>query len=351
VEAVSSRDQAAGRKRPRGRATPVLSPQEARERRGQNLPVACGGPAVTSRLRVGGDQSRNASERAHPRGRQTLAARARLDAPRAHLRTAPVGHSYLRARRPGRRRSLRRGAAVLSCRRGENTANSGPGHSRGVRTDLCVSFSLGLGTGARSSGRGPPAAFRLTSDGRHRARRGRARPEPVAFVAQRRFAALSDRWSVSRFRDNATATHSVGASKRGRRQSIAGGREYRLGLRADAIDTGQGIPDESVEPMRAPAGPPDVGTVSVFRADWAEKRAWKAGDVSTFASGAAQSGLRFNVSGRGCAGRAPFQCFAAMWLRPLAFGLRFSGLLRRGRVVPRACCGRQASICTPRHPP
>ncbi len=35
------------------------------------------------------------------------------------------------ARRPGRRRSLRRGAAVLSCRRGENTANSGPGHSRG----------------------------------------------------------------------------------------------------------------------------------------------------------------------------------------------------------------------------
>jgi hypothetical protein len=75
------------------------------------------------------------------------------------LRTALVGRSYLRARRPGRRRSLRRGAAVLSCRRGENTANSGPGHSRGVRTDLCMSFSLGLVTAPRRPERGhqPPA--------------------------------------------------------------------------------------------------------------------------------------------------------------------------------------------------
>jgi len=39
VDAVSSRNQAAGRKPPRGRATPVLPPQEVRERRGQNLPV------------------------------------------------------------------------------------------------------------------------------------------------------------------------------------------------------------------------------------------------------------------------------------------------------------------------
>src|SRR5712691_9772587 len=30
-----------------------------------------------------------------------------------------------------------------------------------VRTDLCMSFSLGLGTGAQTSGRGPPAPFAL----------------------------------------------------------------------------------------------------------------------------------------------------------------------------------------------
>ena len=34
-----------------------------------------------------------------------------------------------------------------------------------------------------------------------------------------------------------------------------------------------GRPDESVEPMRASAGLPLLGPVSVFRADWAEKRA------------------------------------------------------------------------------
>ena len=45
------------------------------------------------------------------------------------------------AMRPGRRRSLRQGAAVLSCRRGESTANSGPGHPRSVRTGPRMSFS------------------------------------------------------------------------------------------------------------------------------------------------------------------------------------------------------------------
>jgi hypothetical protein len=57
----------------------------------------------------------------------------------------------------------------------------------------------------------------------------------------------------------------------------------------------------------------------LFRAKWADKRAWKAGDVSTF-------------RGRGCARRATFQRFAAMWLRPLAFGLRFPRLLSDGRL-------------------
>jgi hypothetical protein len=57
------------------------------------------------------------------------------------------------------------------------------------------------------------------------------------------------------------------------------------------IDTVMG-PDESVEPMRASAGLPLLGQVSVFRAERAEKRAWKfqrfaawlrkAGYVSTF---------------------------------------------------------------------
>ena len=80
------------------------------------------------------------------------------------LRKALVGRLYLRTRRPGRRRSLRRGAAVLSCRRGENTVNSGPGHSRGVRTDLRMSFSVGLVTDAQTSGKRPPAACPLLSD-------------------------------------------------------------------------------------------------------------------------------------------------------------------------------------------
>jgi hypothetical protein len=43
--------------------------------------------------------------------------------------------------------------------------------------------------------------------------------------------------SMSPFRQNAIATHSGRASENGRQQSIAGGGEYRLGLRADAIDT------------------------------------------------------------------------------------------------------------------
>jgi transposase len=67
-------------------------------------------------------------------------------------------------------------------------------------------------------------------------------------------------------------TLNLGVQRRGRQRSIAGGGEYRLGWRADAIDTG-GRPDESVEPMRASAGLPLLGPVSVFRADWAEKRA------------------------------------------------------------------------------
>jgi len=48
-----------------------------------------------------------------------------------------------------------------------------------------MSFSLGLGSGAQTSERGRPPPFALPSDGRHRARRGRAVPAPVAFVAQR----------------------------------------------------------------------------------------------------------------------------------------------------------------------
>ena len=51
----------------------------------------------------------------------------------------------------------------------------------------------------------PPAAFRFASDGRHRARRGRAVPARVTFVARRGLDnVLSDRASVSRFRQRAT---------------------------------------------------------------------------------------------------------------------------------------------------
>jgi hypothetical protein len=55
--------------------------------------------------------------------------------------------------------------------------------------------------------------------------------------------------------------------------------------------------------MRASAGLPWLGQVSVFRADWLKKRAWKGATFSTFRGVAAQGGLRFYV-------------FAAMWLRP-----------------------------------
>jgi hypothetical protein len=43
-------------------------------------------------------------------------------------------------------------------------------------------------------------------------------------------------------------------------------------------------PDESVEPMRASAGLPLLGPVSVIRADWDEKRAWKGATFQRFAA-------------------------------------------------------------------
>ena len=128
--------------------------------------------------------------------------------PRAQLlRTALVGRPCLRARRPGRRRSLRRGAAVLSCRRGENTATQVLGTLAGSNRPLHVLQSR-IGHRCPDVRRGPPA-FRLTSDGRHRARRGRVVPARLAFVAQPGVAQrLSHRGSVSQFRQSATALHS-----------------------------------------------------------------------------------------------------------------------------------------------
>jgi hypothetical protein len=68
------------------------------------------------------------------------------------------------ARRPGRRRSLRRGAAVLSCRRGENTANSGPGHSRGFEP-ASASPSVPVPNPCPKRPQRAAAAFRPTTTG------------------------------------------------------------------------------------------------------------------------------------------------------------------------------------------
>jgi hypothetical protein len=104
------------------------------------------------------------------------------------------------ARRPGRRRSLRRGAAVLSCRRGENTANSGPGHSRGFEP-ASASPSVPVPNPCPKRPQRAATAFRPTApaSGTCRARTGGVRRP--AGVAQ----PLFHRGSVSRFRQNATA--------------------------------------------------------------------------------------------------------------------------------------------------
>jgi hypothetical protein len=57
-------------------------------------------------------------------------------------------------------------------------------------------------------------------------------------------------------------------------------------------------PDESVEPMRASAGLPLLGQVSLLRAEWAEKRAWK---FQRFAAWLRKAGYVFYVSRR-CGG-------------------------------------------------
>jgi hypothetical protein len=69
--------------------------------------------------------------------------------------------------------------------------------------------------------------------------------------------------------------------------------------------------------MRAAAGLPLLGQVSVFRAVWAEKRAWKGADVSTFRNVAAQGGLRFYVFAGWLRKAGPFRADAE-WERELA---------------------------------
>ncbi len=196
--------------RRRARSGPEVGPlpscrrKEIRKAEVRTFPRACSRPAVTStvahprRSVKEPERARSPQRTIRPSRRSGSTIRTR---PRAQLlRAALVRRSYRGARRPGRRRSLRRGAAVLSCRRGENTANSGPGHSRGFEpAPACPSAPVP--NPCPTSEKGPPP-----TSGRHRPR-GRAVPAPVEFVppagvAQR----LSHRGSASRFRQNATMT-------------------------------------------------------------------------------------------------------------------------------------------------
>jgi hypothetical protein len=170
---------ASGRERPSEKRRPALQPQEITERGGLSLPVdlPADPPSPANRCASEAISSRNPSERALPKGRPTLApARVRRsDAPRVQgLRIALGGRSSPGARRPGRRRSLRQGAAVLSCRRGEHSELRSWAPSS-VRTGPRMSFSLPpiravrlcLGEPCRDS------AKRRQMRPRHHSRRGR----------------------------------------------------------------------------------------------------------------------------------------------------------------------------------
>jgi len=74
------------------------------------------------------------------------------------------------------------------------------------------------------------------------------------------------------------------ASKNGREQFIAGGGEYRLGLRADAIDTVRAVLKSRSSRCEHQLACPVLGQVSVFRVIRAEKRGWKGATFQGFAA-------------------------------------------------------------------
>jgi hypothetical protein len=108
-----------------------------RERRGQNLPV---GLQQTRRHLTVARRRRSVKEPSGaltPRGSQPSLGFD--DSMRSGLNSCarrPSDAPYLGARRPGRRRSLRPGAAVLSCRSGENTATQVVGTLAGSNRPL-----------------------------------------------------------------------------------------------------------------------------------------------------------------------------------------------------------------------
>lgn len=111
-------------------------------------------------------------------------------------------------------------------------------------------------------------------------------------------------WSLVAFPPKRDSDPLCRASKNGRQRSIAGGGEYRLGWCADAIDTGRasrrvGRADASSSwPARC------LGQVSVFRADWAEKRAWKGATFQRFAAWLRRAGYVSAFSREGRARRS-----------------------------------------------
>jgi hypothetical protein len=114
---------------------------------------------------------------------------------------------------------------------------------------------------------------------------------------------------VSRFRQNATATDCVALPRMGvSGQSPAVGSIASAGARRDRH--GQGVPTSRSSRCEHQLACPLLGQVSVFRADWAEKRAWKGATFQRFAAG--------------CARRATFQRFAG-WLRKAGYVSTFRG--------------------------
>jgi len=161
--------------RRRARSGPEVGPlpscrrKEIRKGEVRTFPRACSRPAVTStvahprRSVKEPERARSPQRTIRPSRRSGSTIRTR---PRAQLlRAALVRRSYRGARRPGRRRSLRRGAAVLSCRRGENTANSGPGHSRGFEpAPACPSAPVPNPCPTSEKGPPPTSALSRTAD-------------------------------------------------------------------------------------------------------------------------------------------------------------------------------------------